>query len=437
MLHIGRGKKTLFQSLEVYQDNGMEKLSKNIEDVSMQRQLERVGWMSMGVNVLLILLNGMLGWLSGSIAVTAEAVHNLVDMVGSVAILIGLKLSRRKSNNFPYGLYKVENIVALIIAILIFLAGYEIAKEAIFSPEKNVEVTWPVLVGVIISLIIPVLFSIYELRIGRLANSPSIIADGEEFRMHALSSGAVLVGLIGQYFGFSVDRWASLFVVVFILHTGWELSRDAIRALLDASLDMETLGKVRSIIESDPLTVNIESLTGRNAGRYCFLEVELLLRTDDLKKAKKACDRLEAGIRREIPHVERVLIHLSPVMPNEIVCAMPVNGDGTCIDDNFRKSEYFFVTTMNRSSGETASSAVYRNPFESMEQGSGVQLGKWLVGKSIDCVMTHKDISGTGLGFSLSDSGIVIRVTSRQMVADVLSDLKTLYPVLTAEVPNP
>jgi divalent metal cation (Fe/Co/Zn/Cd) transporter len=82
----------------------MKKLSKNKNNV-LERRLERVGWMSMAVNVLLILLNSLLGWLLGSIASTAEAVHNLVDVVGSVAILIGLKLSRRKSNNFPYGLY--------------------------------------------------------------------------------------------------------------------------------------------------------------------------------------------------------------------------------------------------------------------------------------------------------------------------------------------
>ncbi len=94
----------------------MSKTAITPEQAPSDHKLERVGWMSMGVNVLLISLNILMGWFSGSMALLAEALHNFVDMVGSVGVIAGLRLSRKKSDDFPYGLYKVENIVALVIA---------------------------------------------------------------------------------------------------------------------------------------------------------------------------------------------------------------------------------------------------------------------------------------------------------------------------------
>ncbi|MBF0383580.1 MAG: cation diffusion facilitator family transporter [Magnetococcales bacterium] len=387
------------------------------------RTLERVGWMSVGINILLTLLNAILGLLSGSIAVLAEAVHNLVDLIGSVGVVAGLKLSQKKSTDFPYGLYKIENIVALIIALLIFLAGYEISKEAIFSDSISVDVTWYLVTGVVLSIIIPVLFGRYELQMGKRGNSPSLIAAGQEFLMHAFSSGAVLIGLAGQYFGVDLDRWAGLIVVFFILQTGWELSREAIRALLDASLDSETLQKVQAILDSDPLTVQVKSVIGRNAGRYRFLEAEVVVRTHDLEKAETACHRMQETIRQEVPHVERVLIHSSPVVADHIICAMPVTEGGRLLTDCFCHAHSFHLSTINISTGQVGAGSIHENPFLTLEHGKGIQLGKWLVAQKIDLVLTPVEIDGKGLAYVLSDAGVEVRHTSHKQVAAVLTEL--------------
>jgi divalent metal cation (Fe/Co/Zn/Cd) transporter len=78
--------------------------------------LEKWGWASIGVNVILTALNLSIAYASGSLAVVAEIVHNLADLMASVAVLAGLRLSQRKSHKFPYGLYKVENVVAAIFS---------------------------------------------------------------------------------------------------------------------------------------------------------------------------------------------------------------------------------------------------------------------------------------------------------------------------------
>jgi divalent metal cation (Fe/Co/Zn/Cd) transporter len=73
----------------------------------------RVAWASFGVNILLSLLNLAIAFASGSLAVAAEMIHNIVDLAASITVLAGIKISARKSRAFPYGLYKVENMVAV------------------------------------------------------------------------------------------------------------------------------------------------------------------------------------------------------------------------------------------------------------------------------------------------------------------------------------
>jgi divalent metal cation (Fe/Co/Zn/Cd) transporter len=92
------------------------------------RGLERWGWYSVLVNVVLISLHGLLAAISGSLAVSAELVHNLVDLLGAAAVLVGIRLAGHRSRAFPYGLYKVESVVALGLAGLVLLTAYEIGS---------------------------------------------------------------------------------------------------------------------------------------------------------------------------------------------------------------------------------------------------------------------------------------------------------------------
>lgn len=81
--------------------------------------LERWGWLSLLVNVVLVSLHGIIALTYGSLAVSAEVIHNLLDLLGAAAVLVGIRLAGRKSRRFPYGLYKVESMVALGLAGLV------------------------------------------------------------------------------------------------------------------------------------------------------------------------------------------------------------------------------------------------------------------------------------------------------------------------------
>lgn len=160
--------------------------------------VERWGWSSVAVNVMLSALNLAIAVASGSLAVAAEMVHNAVDVVSALAVLLGLKLSARKSKSFPYGLYKVENMVAVAVALLTLFTGYEIGKEALLRSATLAVVNGWVLGGMMLSALLPLVYSHFELRAGLEANSPALIASAQDHRTHVFTSGLVLVALFAQ-----------------------------------------------------------------------------------------------------------------------------------------------------------------------------------------------------------------------------------------------
>jgi len=223
--------------------------------------VERWGWYSIGINVALALINWVVALASGSLAVRAEMVHNIVDLLTAIGVLVGLKLATRKSKAFPYGLYKVENVVSVVLGGMTFLTAYEIARDALFADAVRATVDPWMLAGVVVATAIPLVFSHFELRAGQAANSPALIADAREYRTHVFTTGVVLAALVGQWFDVALDRVAALVIVVAIGKTGWELLADGMRVLLDASLDAETMHKIRQTIAAEPTVAEVLQVT--------------------------------------------------------------------------------------------------------------------------------------------------------------------------------
>jgi cation diffusion facilitator family transporter len=387
-----------------------------------EQSVERAGWLSIGVNVFLAALNLIIAAASGSLAVAAEGVHNLVDLVAAIAVLAGLKLSRRKSKDFPYGLYKVENLVAVIIALLIFFTSYEIACEAVLSPTSEATVNPWMLGGVVLAMIVPLAFSAYEMRVGRAANSPSLIADAQEYRVHVFSSGVALLALIGQMVNVPLDRAAALVIVVLVAKTGWELLADGMRVLLDASLDADTLGQVRAILDGDSQVVHVTALTGRNAGRYRFIEAEISLRTHDLDKAYAASSRLEGAIRTQVPHVDRVLIHYEPTARTHVRYAAPLTNATGTLSEHFGEAPYFALTTVRTTDGVLERQEVQANPFAGIPKAKGIRVAEWLVAQKTDVVLIKQSLKGKGPEYVFSDAGTEMRVTSGATLEATLAE---------------
>lgn len=377
----------------------------------------RVAWASIAVNILLCLLNLAIAYASGSLAVAAEMIHNMVDLAASLAVLAGVKISERKSRAFPYGLYKVENMVAVIVAMLIFFTAYEITKQAVSASGEPTTVNLWILGGVVLSAVVPLVFSIYEMRVGRMLNSPSLMADAHEYRAHVLSSGIVLVALVAQEINIPLDRYAALAIVFFIAKTGWELLSDGMRVLLDVSLDADTLEKVRAIILAEPAVTDIRSLVGRSAGRYRFLEAEVTLHVDNLEKAHAVSQRMEKIIRVRIPHVERVLIHFEPQVRSHLRYAAPLDDVEGTLSEHFGEASYFGLFTLRTADGLIERREILPNPHTQIEKAKGIRVAEWLVSFKTDIVVLRENLQGKGPAYVFADAGVRTWMTAQKTIA--------------------
>jgi len=386
---------------------------------------ERIGVYSVGVNLFLVSLKLGLAALSGSLALAADAVHSLVDVVASLVVLGGLLIARRKSRSFPYGLYKVENLVSAVVALLIFLAGYELAREALFQPSGELANAPLALGGVALAMLTTYLFSRYERRLGEESGSPSLLADSSHFRVDVLSSAVVFVAILGDYLGLPLDRLGAGVVLIFVVWAGWELLVDGMRVLLDASLDPETLEQVRRIIGAERSVAEVRSLVGRNSGRYKFLEAEVALRTRDLEKAHQVSQRLEEAIRARVPHVDRVLIHYEPLRKDIWRWAVPIDSPEGIVSPHLGQAPYFALVDVRMATGEVVGSEVLVNPYLHAEKQKGIRVAEFLTGQGMDGLVVRESLEGKGPAYVLADAGVEVRLTQRTALGEVLEELRS------------
>jgi cation diffusion facilitator family transporter len=388
--------------------------------MSLERS-EKAAFLSIILNTSLTLIKYILASLSGSVALMADAIHSLTDVISSTSVLMGIKLSKRRSKTFPYGLYKVENLVSLAMSLLIFLAGYEIFRETFTHhvPLVVERIPWAI-AGVILAILATYLFSRYEMRIGRQINSPSIIADAEHVKTDMLSSLIILIGLVGGLFQVPLlDKGAALVILIFIARTGYRILVDSIRVLLDASLDFETMDQVKTIILSDPQVEKIKGLWGRNSGRYKFIEADLMLNVKDLQKAHVITDKIAERIREKIPHVDHVLIHYEPIRKETIIFAVPLMEDKETISEHFGEAPYFSIITLRAKDGAIVKQERLSNPYLREEEGKGIRVSEWLVQKGVDKIFTKKSFEGKGPFYVFSNARVEMIITTKKSLHDL------------------
>ena len=398
--------------------------------------IERWGWYSIGINVLLVAINAGLAVASGSLAVQAEMVHNLVDLLAAIGVLVGLKLSTRKTKDFPYGLYKLENVVTVVLAGMIFFTAYEIARDALFAPARQATVDLWMLIGVMVAVIIPLVFSHFELRVGQEANSPALIADAKEYRAHVFTTGVVFAALLAQWFDFPLDRIAALVIVIAIVKTGWDLLTDGMRVLLDASLSTDTLLQIREIITSEPAVAELMWVTGRNAGRFRFVEAEIALRVRDLEKAEAVTRRIEAHIRQAVPYLERVLIHAEPIVRTHLRYAVPLADRVGTLSEHFGEAPYFALIVVRLANRSIKDQQKVVNPYLEEEKAKGIQVAEWLVAQKVDVVLLKENLRGRGPTYVFGDAGVEVQRTEAPALPEAIAAALDQAKVSSALTPS-
>ena len=396
------------------------------------KQIQRIAFYGFLLNLGLTVMKAVLVSLSGSLAITASTIDSATDSVASLVLYIGLKLSARKTAAFPLGLYKIENVLSVAVAFFIFFAGYEIARHA-FSPAATAPtISLTVVLLILASTIAIFIFGRYAIAAGRRTESPTLIAEGRHRQVDSLASVVVLASVVISYFkaeidlfGITIDQIAAALVLVFIAHTGWELLSDGMRVLLDASIDHETLAKVQRIIEEEPMVAEVQSLMGRNAGRFRFLQATITVRTEELQKAHDISEKIESNIRTRVPHVERVIIHYEPEPRAYLRIGVPLSDPDGALSDHFGDSPYFAIAMLRLSDNQIEKQEIIKNPYTHIKRAKGIRVAEWLVEKNVDEVAITEDIKHKGPGYVFSDAGVKVHVISAKNLEEALDYITT------------
>ncbi len=390
------------------------------------RRIARIFLYAFLLNLVLAGVKGILAVTSDSLAVTAGAIDSATDSVASLAVYLGIRLSSRSTESFPLGLYKVENLLSIIIALFIFLTGYELTRQVILGKQAIPAISITVLLGMAAATAAIFLFGRYALAVGRKTGSPTLIAEGRHRQADVFANLVVLVAVLLQYFqieiilfGLSLDRWAAILVLFFIVYTGWELLKDGMRVLLDASVDHDTLSTTRELIMEEPTVVKINSLIGRNAGRFVFLQADIVLRTDDLKKAHQISDRLEEKVKKHVAGVEQIIFHYEPWSPRHLRCAFPLQEDGSEISTHFGGAACFGLFRQLLQNGEVEQQKIIANPYQDLERGRGLRVAEWLVEQKIDKLFVKESLKGKGPAYVFDDAGVEVATTEYDHLEEI------------------
>ncbi|ADU97268.1 cation diffusion facilitator family transporter [Thermovibrio ammonificans] len=383
---------------------------------------KRIALYSVLVNLFLSVLKIVAGIVSGSAALVADGIHSLADLAAAVSVLAGIVIANMKVEGFPYGLYKVENMISLVSAFAIFFAGYEIARDVLFSSHPPQMKNLPVALGaVVVTIVVTYLFSRYERKKGEELNSPSLIADSEHVKTDMLSSIVVLVGVLANYFGlWWLEKLAVLVIVVLIFHAGYEIMVEALKVLLDASIDRETLDKVKALLMSHPLVKKVKYVTGRSSGSYRFIEAEVVVATNDLEKAHRIVHEVEARVKNEVPFIEKIIIHFEPQERQFSRFAVPVDGDKVCS----RFADCPEILILRREGESFSVEKRIPNPAKDFKFGKCIELVEFLAREGVDCIAVNNLPLGKGVIYALSSYDLGMKLVPVESVGELVEALK-------------
>ena len=272
-------------------------------------------------NTLLVLMKLVVGIVSGSVSIIAEAIHSANDLIAALIAFFSLRMANRPADKeHPYGHGKIENISGTIEAVFIFIAAgfiiYEAVDKIIHKPKVEYLVLGIAVMAV--SGVINFFVSRHLLRVAKKADSIALEADGRHLAVDVYTSIGVAFGLLlVQLTHYHLlDPIIAIAVALLVLKMAYDVLKRAFPPLIDEKLPEEEERLVADSVAEHvgPLgeAVSFHELRTRKAGSERYIELHLVMASDDsIEMAHSLCDHLEEDIKSKLPNAH-VTIHVEP-----------------------------------------------------------------------------------------------------------------------------
>lgn len=281
----------------------------------------------MVVNSFLCVSKILIGLLGGSIALIADGVHSLSDMVTDIAVLLGAHFgSKEPDAEHPYGHGRIETFSALFVAVVLFIVGglmiYKasvgIAKVHLHKEVKSISILvfWIALFSVLAK---EVLYRITQ-RVAVSTRSTALYANAWHHRSDALSSVAVIIGFVSlRWFGYvHGDRIAAVAVGLMIIMVSVKIIGGCLSEFTEKAVDNETMERIKRIINSEQQIRQYHNLRTRTVGREIFVDLHILVAPElNISHAHKISENLEKALHQQIVQPVNITVHIEPDIPDQ------------------------------------------------------------------------------------------------------------------------
>lgn len=294
---------------------------KNHEDIKNRKVRQQYGTVSgiigIVVNLILFIIEIILGVLTNSIAIIGDAVHNLADVTSSIVTLVGFKLSNRPADKeHPFGHGRMEYISALVVSFLILVVGLQFVKTSFDRILHPQEVSYNIVTLLIIICAIPLKLwlSYFNKSLGKIINSATLEASGADALNDVAILGGVIISLAAGYaFKVDIDGYVGLVVAVFILLSGLSLVKETLNPLLGQAPDPELVKEIKTSVTKYDHILGIHDLIIHNYGpgrSMASLHAEVPYNIS-IMKIHEVIDRAEKELSKKLNMF--IVIHMDPV----------------------------------------------------------------------------------------------------------------------------
>jgi cation diffusion facilitator family transporter len=273
------------------------------------------------VNAFLILFKFLAGVFGQSQALIADAVHSISDLFTDFVVLLGLRIGRKAPDEeHPFGHARIETLASATVGLALIATALYLGIEAALNIYRHTEYhpTGLALIGAAVSIALKEGLYHYTVHTGRRIKSQLVVANAWHQRSDALSSVAVLLGIVGARLKPTwhvLDSFAALLVSFFIVKVGLEILRTTLREFTDTAPQPEILNKIANCIRSVEGVIDVHDLRVRTSGGLYQMETHIVVDgaltvTEGHRIAKAA----ESCLAEEVPDLDQIIVHVDPAI---------------------------------------------------------------------------------------------------------------------------
>ena len=289
-------------------------------DMQNQKIAMHVSTVIISVNLLLSLGKLLAGIFGRSGAMISDAVHSASDVFSTVIVIIGVRISSKKSDtNHPYGHERLECVASVILATILLATGIGIGLGGLRTILSGDYETLAVpgvtaLAAAAVSIAVKEWMYWYTRAAARKINSGAMMADAWHHRSDSLSSIGAFIGIAGSRMGYPVlDSAACLGISVFIAKAAYEIFMDAVDKMVDKACDTKTEAEIRRVVLREEGVLGIDRLMTRLFGAKMYVDMEIAADGNKtLYETHDIAERVHDAIEENFPEVKHCMVHVNP-----------------------------------------------------------------------------------------------------------------------------